>query len=126
MKRTTLHSAAVLPGVALALAILLPAPARAASDIVGKWHFVLDTPAGTREAAVTLERDGEKVTGTWGPAPIVKGTFIDGKLELAFPIETQEAGPGTLKITGTLDGDALAGKWAFNEYEGEFKATREK
>jgi hypothetical protein len=126
MKRTTLHSAAVLLGVALALAILLPAPARAASDIVGKWHFVLDTPGGVREFAVTLERDGEKVTGTWGSAPVVKGTFVDGKLELAFPIESPEAGPGTLKITGTLDGDTLAGKWAFNEYDGEFKATREK
>jgi len=106
-------------------ALLLPLHARAATDITGKWQFVLNTEGGDRTAPATFQIDGQKVTGKWGDGNAdVAGTFVDGKLDLAFPYNSDEVGPGTMKITGQVDGDALTGKWAFQDYSGTFKATR--
>ncbi len=75
------------------------------NGITGRWHFVLETEGGDRNVDV-------------------KGTFADGKLDLAFPIESEEAGPGTLKLKGELNGGALSGTWEFQTYTGTFKATK--
>jgi hypothetical protein len=93
--------------------------------VAGKWHFVLDTPGGDREIDAAFQQDGDQVTGKWGTAD-VKGTFTENKLALEFALNSEEAGPGTMKIKGTLAADALSGDWAFNEYGGGFKATRVK
>jgi len=97
-----------------------------AGSVAGKWHFALDTEGGLREVDATLRQDGDKVTGKWGDKDDVKGTFADGKLSLSFTINSEEAGPGTLKLDGTLAGDALTGTWSFQTYDGSFKATRSK
>jgi hypothetical protein len=91
----------------------------------GKWHFVLDTEGGTREVDANLQLDGTKVTGTWGTAD-VKGTFSDGNLSLEFSYNSDEVGPGTMKIDGKLSGDQMTGNWSFQTYDGTFKATRTK
>jgi hypothetical protein len=99
---------------------------KAAATVAGKWHFVLDTEGGDREVESVLQQDGDQVIGKWGPGD-VKGTFTEGKLNLEFPMTSEEAGPGTMKIKGLLAADdSLSGDWAFNEYAGTFKATRVK
>jgi len=110
----------------LLLAVAAPVSrAAAAADITGKWQFVLNTEGGDRTAAATFQVDGNKVSGKWGDANAdVAGTFTDGALDLAFPYNSDEAGPGTLKLKGKLEGDALTGTWEFQEYSGTFKATR--
>ena len=109
------------------LVLLAAALALTAADpITGKWDFVLDTPGGERRATPTFQLDGEKVTGKWENSD-VQGTFVDGKLNLAFPFTSSEGGfSAALKIEGKLDGDTIAGKWEFAEYGGTFKATRAK
>ena len=97
-----------------------------ADPITGKWDFALDTPGGERRASPTFQLDGEKVTGKWEDAD-VKGTFVDGKLNLAFDYTSAEVGvTAPLKIEGAVEGDAISGKWEFGEYNGTFKATRAK
>jgi hypothetical protein len=93
------------------------------ADVNGKWHFVLDTPGGDRELDAEFKVDGDQVSGKWGPSD-VKGTFSDGKLNLEFPFNSEEAGAGTMKIKGVLADGALTGDWAFSDYAGQFKATR--
>ncbi len=93
------------------------------AGLPGSWHFVLDTPGGDRESDADFHLDGSKVTGKYGKADVA-GTFENGKMDLAFPVDTEEAGSGTLKLTGTLDADAITGNWTFAEYNGTFKATR--
>lgn len=95
------------------------------ANVSGTWHFVFQTDGGDRPFDPTFHQEGDKVTGKWGAAD-VKGTFSDGKLALEFPYNSEEAGPGTLKITGQLDADTLTGDWGFQEYSGKFKATRSK
>jgi len=77
------------------ITLLLAVPVVAAEGIAGKWHFVTDTDDGQHEVNAIFELSGEQVTGTWQSAK-VQGTFADGKLKLAFPLESPEAGPGTV------------------------------
>jgi hypothetical protein len=104
-----------------ALATAIAAPA---ADVAGKWHIVLDTPGGDREVEASFALDGEKVTGKFGDTDVA-GTFKDGKIDLVFPMHSEEAGTdGTFKLSGKLDADALTGTWEFSEYNGTFKAAR--
>jgi len=112
--------------VLLCLTFLLACAALAqnAADLTGTWVFVLDTEGGERRAEPTFQVDGTKVTGKWDSSD-VKGTFENGKLELAFPMTSAEGGfSATLHITGKMDGGVLAGRWDFGEHSGTYKATR--
>ena len=97
---------------------------QADTNLSGKWEFVLDTEGGVRNAPVDLKVDGTTVTGKFGEADI-KGTFADGKLELAFPFYSDEAGfNATMKISGKMDNADIAGNWEFGQYTGTFRAKR--
>jgi hypothetical protein len=101
------------------------ATAAPASPYAGKWKFVLDTPGGAREFAVELT-GGAEVGGTWGKSTVA-GTFAENVLKLAFKYYAEEVGAtDTLKLNGTLEGPAaMSGTWAFGEFTGGFKATKQ-
>lgn len=113
----------IIAAAMVCVAILLPLHAAPKTDISGKWHFVLETEGGDQEREATFQQDGKKVTGKWADAD-VQGTFEDGKLNLEFPMTTEEVGKGTLTIKGQLAEDSLTGTWEFQSYSGTFKATR--
>lgn len=116
----------VLACALLACAFLVRTARADDSDVAGKWHFVLDTPGGDREVDANFAVDSGKVTGKWGTTDVA-GTFTDGKLDLSFPMTSEESGDsGELKITGVLKDDALTGNWEFTSYNGTYKATRVK
>jgi hypothetical protein len=102
-----------------------PAPA-ATTDIAGKWHFTLNTEGGDREAEALFKLDGDQVTGRWDTTDL-KGTYKDGDLDLAFPLNSEEAGmTATLKIKGKWTAGKLVGNWEFSEYSGTFTASKDK
>ena len=113
----------LLMGAALLVPFSAAHGKQATASVAGKWHFVLDTPGGDRELDAEFKLDGDQVSGKWGPAD-VKGTFADGKLNLEFPFNSDEAGAGTMKIKGAVANEAITGDWAFTDYSGQFKATR--
>lgn len=113
----------VLLAIFLSFGLFIPKSKAQTDNVSGKWHFVLETEGGDREIDADFRQQAEKVTGTWDKAK-VQGTFSGGKLNLEFPIESEEAGPGTLTLKGQLEGEALTGTWAFQTYDGKFKATR--
>jgi len=96
------------------------------AGINGKWHFVLETPGGDREVDedFTVDADGN-VTGKWGNSDVA-GIYKEGKLALDFQFTSEEVGTtAAMKMNGKLDDSAaLAGDWAFSEYNGSFKAMR--
>ncbi len=113
----------ITAAVMLCVVVSLPLHAAPKSDISGKWHFVLQTEGGDQEREATFQQEGKKVTGKWADAD-VQGTFEDGKLNLEFPMTSEEVGKGTLTIKGQLAKDSLTGTWEFQTYSGTFKATR--
>jgi hypothetical protein len=118
-----------LTAVLIAFALVLPFYAgmqAAAADVGGAWAFVMNTDGGDRNASAMLKVSGKDVTGTWDEKTQVKGTFADGVLDLSFPIDSPEAGAGTLAIKAKLANDELTGTWAFQTYSGTLKATRVK
>jgi len=119
----TLMAVAIVLGAALAIPF---GSAQSAATVAGKWHFLLQTEGGDRVIEPVFQQDGEHVTGKWNTDGDVKGTFSEGKLNLEFPITSDEAGPGTLKLKGQLVDDTLTGDWSFQDYSGSFKATRVK
>ena len=117
-RRTT-----VLGATALACMVLLVATLTAADDASGSWRFVFQTDGGEREADASLKVDGGQVTGKFADAD-VKGTYKEGAMELAFPFNSSEGGPGTMSIKGSLASGALSGAWEFAGYSGTFTANR--
>lgn len=115
----------LLMGAALLVPFSAAKSAQATPGVSGKWHFVLSTPGGDREVDAEFTVEGDQVSGKWGTSD-VKGTFADGKLNLEFPFNSEEAGSGTMKIKGAVADDAISGEWAFSDYSGEFKAARPK
>ena len=113
----------VLGAVALACMVLFVAALVAADDVSGSWHFVFQTPGGEREMDASLKVDGGQVTGKFADAD-VKGTYKEGAMELAFPFNSSEGGPGTMSIKGSLASGALSGAWEFAGYSGTFTAKR--
>ncbi len=104
-----------------------------ADTVTGKWHFVFDTEGGDRTFDSIFEQTADKVSGKWDVSPSkangdpVAGTFTQKQLALEGTINSEEAGPGTLKIKGQLaDDGTLSGSWVFQDYSGTFKATRQK
>jgi hypothetical protein len=121
-----MRSLIMLAAVFALTMVLLPCRSSAETDISGRWHFVLNTDGGDREAAADFTLDGQKVTGKWGDAHAdVAGTFKDGKLDLSFPYNSDEAGQGTLSLKGQLEGETISGTWSFQDYSGNFKASRQ-
>ncbi|MGH8700133.1 MAG: hypothetical protein ACREVR_03010 [Burkholderiales bacterium] len=111
----------------LGLAVILIAQTGLASDLNGKWDFVFTTEQGDRQYAATLQVEGEKVSGKFGPKDAqVKGTFASRRLELKFPFASDEGGKEDLTISGKLDGEKLTGSWEFGGYSGSFVAKRAK
>lgn len=116
----------VIAAAVVCLAMGRPVANAQDTGINGKWHFVLETPGGDREvdADFTVDADGN-VTGKWGNSDVA-GTYKEGKLALDFQFTSEEVGTtAAMKMNGKLDdAAALAGDWAFSEYNGSFKAMR--
>jgi hypothetical protein len=88
-----------------------------AKSIAGEWDAAMSTPGGVRNFKIVFTVDGEKLTGTVkraaGDVPLT-GT-IKGK-DVAFTYVVRY-GENDLMIsmTGTLDGDDIAGTVSFGE-----------
>jgi len=127
MKRWWIAAAAALCLVVLSTIMHAQAVAPALG-VVGKWHFVLDTPDGPRDfdAEFTVDAEG-KVAGTFGKSTAL-GTYKDGHLLMDFPATDDQSGEtGQLKLDGKIEDPAtLSGTWQFSSYDGDFRAFRPK
>src|SRR5258708_37813326 len=96
------------------------------AGVNGKWHFVLSTPGGDREAEAEFAVDADgKGTGKFGSTDVA-GTYKDGQLDLEFQFTSDEAGvTAAMKMSGKRDEpSALDGNWEFSSYNGTLQATR--
>ena len=81
------------------------------SDLDGTWETVTNTPMGQQKATVTLQTDGDSLSGTMASAQgtvDVKDGSVDGntgtwKVSITSPM------PMTLEFSATADGDSISG-----------------
>ena len=100
-----------------------------AADVSGKWKTTFTTPDGqTRENMLTLQAEGEKLTGTlasrMGEAKIQEGT-VKGD-EIAFVVVRNFNGDD-VKFTykGKVTGNKMALKVTAGDREFDMTATKE-
>jgi amidase len=84
-------------------AALALTPFSFAAGISGKWIATSGTAAAPQYAHVTLQADGDKLTGTWSSSKL-EGTFIDGKLDIKL---TDAQGNPAGALTGSISGETI-------------------
>jgi hypothetical protein len=103
-------------------ALLAAGPAYAqTADAAGTWDLNITTPNGPVTAALTLKKDGEKLTGSIASPQgevEVQGIQKDKAVTVNFTVQTPN-GPFAIAMNGTQEGDAIAGTMEFGEWSGK-------
>jgi hypothetical protein len=98
----------------LALAPGLAAAAESKSpNIAGKWQLSWEARMGTARGTMQLEQSDSGLAGTF-QAGSLGSPKISGKLEgknISLTLDFQGSHSFTLVLTGTVDGDKMAGKF---------------
>ena len=121
---TMRHRLAVTLGI---VAAVLTVAVAAQTDVTGKWNMTFDTDQGTTTATMTLQQDGDTLTGELvsdqGTLEF-EGTITGDTLEWVMEVD---AGGAFIEIAmdGTVDGDEMVGTADFGGYGGgDWTATR--
>ena len=106
--------------IALVCIVALVQPALAQSpDPSGKWDVTFNTQQGPTNAAMTLKKDGEKLSGTIvGPPPsaVSPTGAAEASLNGTWTLDVNTgAGSGTPTVTFKQEGEKLTG-----QYSGQF------
>lgn len=80
------------------------------SDAAGQWDIVTKTPMGDQSAKLTLQIDGDTITGTMagaqGSVELKDGKVDNGELTWKATIPSP---PITLEFKAKVEGDAISG-----------------
>lgn len=108
------------------LLMVVAAAALLGADLNGKWEFVWQTPGGERRSTITFAQTDEKVEARFPDVKEpVSGTLKGGKLSLAGPLYSPEAGhTAEFRLTGTLSEGQLKGSGGWGEHELTFTARK--
>ena len=98
----------------------------AQEDVTGSWAMEITNPLGfTNDVPLTLEQDGETITGTAGDTPL-KGVIEGGDITMSYDVPETQVGPMTLTFEGTVDGASMEGTVTFGHFaSGTWTAARE-
>ena len=81
-------------------------------SVQGRWHVIIETPAGTRSGVLELHADGAHLTGSMSDGerqvPIADGR-IEGK-ELRWSAKISKPMSLSLKFSATVEGDEIRGE----------------
>ena len=80
------------------------------AKVAGNWQMSFESPHGTMQAALRIEQDGSKLSGTCDMEPL-GSMALNGSAEgnkVSFSIEVKER-QLTLTFNGKVDGDKMSG-----------------
>ena len=97
------------------------------SDLDGTWETVTNTPMGQQKATVTLQTDGDSLSGTMagaqGTVDINDGS-VDGNTG-AWKVSITSPMPMTIEFSATADGDSISGNVKLGAFgSASFTGTR--
>src|SRR5256885_6088060 len=98
-------------------------------DLTGKWALNVETSGGSGTPTVTLNQEGEKLTGHYSSATLgeadVTGMIKDADFTFAFTASVQGTSIN-VTYTGTADKDAMKGSVSLGDVgEGTFTGKRQ-
>ena len=118
--------AAATTAMLVAVLVVSGSVVAAAPTLTGSWTFSFSSDGGGRDAVIELVQDGSAITGTMGESKLT-GTLNDNVFEMSGNLYVADAAQsGVLKLTGTLEGEKLSGKGAWETYPLSFTAVRAK
>jgi amidase len=89
------------------------------SDLAGDWIFAFERFGETQYGRRTLQLAGDQVTVS-SRGDKLEGRIHDGKIEVEY---SGKNGP-PMRMTGTVEGDAMSGDYTRGNRTGKWKATR--
>lgn len=125
----TVYLAAAALAVALLVGVLGPTEAAAQEvDVTGTWNMTVESQQGTSNPTVTLEQDGQELTGHYSSQTLgeadVTGT-VNGS-EVTFSFDAEAGGQSIpVSYTATVEGDTMSGSLNLaGQAAGTFTAER--
>ena len=111
-----------------------PVPVKNGSDSSGNWEVKCATDAGGFGGVLQLNRDGNRVMGSWSSAlgkdRAITGTWRNGYVELSsnvdWPLDNKgTVAPAVATFVGWFDGDSAGGRMKVEgQADGKWTATR--
>jgi hypothetical protein len=108
-------------------------PVQNGGEPQGTWDVQFASDYGMYKGAMKLQREGEKVTGTWtgafGSELPVHGTWRNGYVELSFggTWPGEKPAPAVATLAGWIDGDSANGRMKVEgRADGQWTAVRAK
>lgn len=100
----------------------------AAVDVAGSWALTVETAQGSGSPEVTLQQDGEKLTGTYSSQVFgeqkLTGTIKGQAVTFGFTA-TMEGTTVTVTYSGTVEDGTMKGKVVLGEFgEGTFTGKK--
>lgn len=125
----TVYLAAAALAVALLVGVLGPTEVAAQEvDVTGTWNMTVESQQGTSNPTVTLEQDGQELTGHYSSQTLgeadVTGTVNGSEVTFSF---NAEAGGQSIPVsyTATVEGDTMSGSLNLaGQSAGTFTAER--
>ena len=98
------------------------------ADVAGAWAITVETGQGTGTPSVTLQQDGEKLTGTYSSQVFgeqkVTGSIKGNAITFGFT-GAIEGNNVTVTYSGTVEKDTMKGKVTLGDFgEGTFTAKK--
>jgi hypothetical protein len=99
---------------------------RASADAIsGDWNIDFHIQGMTTPGAMTLKREGKKITGTvhsdhTGSGTLSNASFAEGKLSCRMDFPSHES----IDVTGSLKDGKLTGEFRTEGRQGTWEATR--
>ncbi len=108
---------AVILGIVIAV---LMVTLTAQTTVAGEWTMMFNLDSGPNPATMTLQQDGDKLTGSITSAQgtfELEGTISDTTLEWVFEVDAGGT-PIEVSVDGTVDGDGMSGSVDLGDFGG--------
>ncbi len=96
------------------------------SDLDGVWETVANTPMGQQKGTLTLNTEGEALTGTMAGAQgsiAIRDGSVSGN-EASWKVDLTNPMPMTLNVVAKVDGDDISGSFKTSFGNFDFKGSR--
>ena len=97
------------------------------ANVTGAWTLTIEDPLNlTYHVPLTLEQDGDRLSGLVDGTEPLTGSLQDGRVTMSYETDTPNVGRITVYFEGRVDGGEMSGQVTFGRYAtGRWSAARD-